>query len=81
MAFFIGSGILPTNSNDSSLGLFNRTGESPPTVGVEFDTNRNDDLHDPDKVTDHVGIDVNNITSINTMWLSNMSLFGDLVLA
>jgi hypothetical protein len=69
MAFFVGTypPSLPKDSNGGFLGLFNNPNNSanydfPPTVAVEFDASRND--WDPSNTIKHVGVDVNNISSV-----------------
>ncbi|RLM74027.1 hypothetical protein C2845_PM15G21020 [Panicum miliaceum] len=69
MAFFVGTypGDLPQDSNGRFLGLvnnhFNPTNTYfPATVAVEFDAFRND--WDPKDTMSHVGVDVNNISSV-----------------
>ncbi|WVZ83178.1 hypothetical protein U9M48_030349 [Paspalum notatum var. saurae] len=68
MAFFVRpyNWSLPQDSRGGYLGLVNNPNNSantyfPPAVGVEFDTNRN--VWDPTNTINHVGVDVNNITS------------------
>ncbi|CAN6180939.1 unnamed protein product [Urochloa humidicola] len=66
MAFFIGTPrqAPPPDSDGGYLGLISNAKNGPPlsTLGVEFDTNRND-WDCPNPVTDHIGIDVNSISS------------------
>ncbi|WVZ83160.1 hypothetical protein U9M48_030333 [Paspalum notatum var. saurae] len=69
MAFFVRPynwSLPPQDSREGFLGLVNNPNNSantyfPPTVGVEFDTNRN--MWDPTNTVNHVGVDVNSITS------------------
>lgn len=78
MAFFIGPPNPPPDSNSMFLGLFsNPTSSSPPprTVGVEFDTNRNDGSDPPSPIADHIGIDINSIVSKNTTGRPNTGPF------
>lgn len=77
MAFFVGppQESLPPDMTGGFLGLVPNSTESPRTVGVEFDTCRN--LWDPQgNVIDHIGVDVNNITSNKTTALKDLSLAG-----
>ncbi|XP_059077096.1 2-acetamido-2-deoxy-D-galactose-binding seed lectin 2-like [Cryptomeria japonica] len=72
LAFFMApfDSKIPENSKGEWLGLFNETtngGFSNRVVAVEFDTYKND--HDPDG--NHVGIDVNSITSVKQVSLSS----------
>ncbi|TVU11470.1 hypothetical protein EJB05_45058 [Eragrostis curvula] len=77
MAFFIGPPSLPSDSRSMFLGLFANSSSSPPqTVGVEFDTCRNDGWDPPASITDHIGIDINNISSANYTSLPNLGLYG-----
>ncbi|XP_051200578.2 L-type lectin-domain containing receptor kinase IX.1 [Lolium perenne] len=69
MAFFVGPypPSMPKDALAGHLGLFtNRNipgnNYTTPTVGVEFDTIRNDDW-DPTGTNCHIGVDVNSITS------------------
>ncbi|KAJ1269816.1 hypothetical protein BS78_06G006900 [Paspalum vaginatum] len=69
MAFFVRpyNWSLPQDSRGGFLGLVNNRNNSantyfPPAVGVEFDTNRN--VWDPNDTINHVGVDVNSITSV-----------------
>jgi hypothetical protein len=68
MAFFVAPypPSLPQDSNGGFLGLFNNPDNTanayfPPTVAVEFDAFKN--VWDPANTVNHVGVDVNNITS------------------
>jgi hypothetical protein len=76
MAFFIGASrlALPPDATGAFLGLLSNTtdgGPPPlPTVGVEFDTCYSEGL-DPPGVIDHIGVDVNNITSVVYKSLGN----------
>jgi hypothetical protein len=90
MAFFIGPPDLPPDSGSMFLGLFSNPSSSsssrrPGTVGVEFDTNRNNvsNLTDaPTNIADHIGIDINSITSKNTTGQSNSDkpfLYGNML--
>ncbi|KAF0900642.1 hypothetical protein E2562_033525, partial [Oryza meyeriana var. granulata] len=81
MAFFVGSPRqdLPPDSPGGFLGLFSNSFYgygSPRTVGVEFDTFRNQMWDPQGEGIDHIGIDVNNITSKNTTMLPILSLAG-----
>ncbi|PUZ48636.1 hypothetical protein GQ55_7G261000 [Panicum hallii var. hallii] len=69
MAFFVGTypPDLPQDSNGGFLGLVNNPSNPantyfPATVAVEFDAFRND--WDPKDTMSHVGVDVNNISSV-----------------
>ncbi|KAF8702607.1 hypothetical protein HU200_032993 [Digitaria exilis] len=68
MAFFVGTypPTLPQDSNGGFLGLVNNPNNPantifPPTVAVEFDALRN--TWDPNDTINHVGVDVNSVTS------------------
>ncbi|XP_062230093.1 L-type lectin-domain containing receptor kinase IX.2-like [Phragmites australis] len=78
MAFFIGPAPLPWDSRSMFLGLFNNpnnpNAQPPETVGVEFDTNWNEG-YDPPNTTDHIGIDVNNITSTKFQRVRSTGLY------
>ncbi|CAN6343739.1 unnamed protein product [Urochloa humidicola] len=67
MAFFVGPfpPSLPPDSDGAFLGLFTNNGQRQPTVGVEFDTfwNQRMELDPTDITTDHIGIDVGNISN------------------
>uniref|UniRef100_A0A0D9X6S7 Protein kinase domain-containing protein n=1 Tax=Leersia perrieri TaxID=77586 RepID=A0A0D9X6S7_9ORYZ len=82
MAFYVGMprDTLPPDSPGAFFGLFPNSFYgygSPRTVGVEFDTFINA-MWDPvgKGSTDHIGIDVNNITSRNYTMLPTLSLSG-----
>uniref|UniRef100_M8BC97 non-specific serine/threonine protein kinase n=1 Tax=Aegilops tauschii TaxID=37682 RepID=M8BC97_AEGTA len=69
MAFFVGPSppSMPTDATGGFLALFNNRGNPantyfPPTVGVEFDTFRNVEW-DPDDAVNHLGLNVNSISS------------------
>ncbi|XP_062228870.1 L-type lectin-domain containing receptor kinase IX.1-like [Phragmites australis] len=81
MAFFVGPypPSLPQDSNGGFLGLFNNPSNPantyfPPTVGVEFDAFKN--TWDPNGTWNHVGVDVNNITSVAYAALPDSSFNG-----
>ncbi|CAN6361769.1 unnamed protein product [Urochloa humidicola] len=81
MAFFVGPfpPSLPPDSDGAFLGLFTRNRQRQPTVGVEFDTfwNQGMELEPTDITTDHIGIDVANISNWRisyTKGLANGSL-------
>ncbi|CAN6229328.1 unnamed protein product [Urochloa humidicola] len=68
MAFFVGTypPILPGDSKGGFLGLVNNPGNPsntnfPAAVAVEFDAFRN--LWDPNDTVNHIGVDVNSVTS------------------
>ncbi|CAL5025755.1 unnamed protein product [Urochloa decumbens] len=68
MTFFVGAypPILPQDSNGGFLGLVNNPGNPantnfPAAVAVEFDAFKND--WDPNGTVNHVGVDVNSVTS------------------
>ncbi|CAN6329802.1 unnamed protein product, partial [Urochloa humidicola] len=67
MAFFVGPfpPSLPPDSDGAFLELFMNNGQRQPTVGVEFDTfwNQGMELDPTDITTDHIGIDVGNISN------------------
>ena len=69
VAFFVGAypPDLPPDSDGGLLGLFDEpfnpvNTNSPATVAVEFDAYKNE--WDPKNTTSHVGVDVNNISSV-----------------
>ncbi|GJM92021.1 hypothetical protein PR202_ga08447 [Eleusine coracana subsp. coracana] len=68
---------MPPDSGSMFLGLFpsQSIGSLPQTVGVEFDTCRNDGW-DPPNITDHTGININSIISKSYTALPNMGLYG-----
>lgn len=81
MAFFLTDypSILPSVSSDSALGLTN-SGNTNATganrfVAVDFDAYENTGL-DPTGASDHIGIDINSVISVNTTRLPNRSLYG-----
>ncbi|TVU11475.1 hypothetical protein EJB05_45063, partial [Eragrostis curvula] len=77
MAFFVGPPSLPLDSRSMFLGLFANSSRSPAqTVGVEFDTCRNDGWDPPANITDHIGININKIISANYTTLPNLGLYG-----
>ncbi|CAL4945815.1 unnamed protein product [Urochloa decumbens] len=82
MAFFVGPfpASLPPDSRGGFLGLFTNYSDdnhpSPQTVGVEFDTCSNPGLDPPDVTADHIGIDINSISSRSYTKLPNMALSG-----
>lgn len=65
-----------SESKDNNLGLYNPNGPNQ-LVAVEFDT-YNNTLNDPEPVgnfTEHVGIDVNSVTSMTTVpWESGIKM-------
>ncbi|CAN6286372.1 unnamed protein product [Urochloa humidicola] len=68
MAFFVGTypPSLPSDSKGGFLGLVNNPGNPantnfPATVAVEFDAFKND--WDPNDTVNHVGVDINSVTS------------------
>jgi len=82
MAFYVGPWPpnLPGDSTGGFLGLFNNPNNPantvfPPTVAVEFDAFRNDGW-DPNNTANHLGVDVNNITSRAYMALPAGSFNG-----
>jgi hypothetical protein len=82
MAFFVGTPGLPPDSGGALLGLFsNNSNNSPPAgiVGVEFDTFKNSGLDPPDVTADHIGIDVNSISSVSHTELPNLALSGTML--
>jgi hypothetical protein len=82
MAFYVGPWPpnLPGDSIGGFLGLFNNPNNTantvfPPTVAVEFDAFRNIGW-DPNNTGNHLGVDVNNITSRAYMALPDGSFNG-----
>ncbi|KAF8702610.1 hypothetical protein HU200_032996 [Digitaria exilis] len=76
MTFFVGTypPTLPQDSNGGFLGLVNNPNNPantyfPPTVAVEFDALRN--TWDPNNTINHVGVDVNSISSVEYTALPN----------
>ncbi|KAF8648628.1 hypothetical protein HU200_064673 [Digitaria exilis] len=83
MAFFVGPfpATLPVDSDGAFLGLFSNNTKDPSSsaaaaVAVEFDTYKNHGLDPPNVTADHIGIDVDNITSANYTALPNLALSG-----
>lgn len=82
LAFFMASypSKLPANSFGSSLGLIaggtTTAFGSDRFIAVEFDTFNNTFDPQPEKSIDHVGIDINSVSSLNTTILPNFSLNG-----
>ena len=81
MAFYVGPWPpnLPGDSRGGFLGLFNNPNNTanavfPPTVAVEFDAFRN--YWDPNNTVNHLGVDVNSITSRAYMALPDGSFNG-----
>ncbi|XP_044431797.1 L-type lectin-domain containing receptor kinase IX.1 [Triticum aestivum] len=82
MGFFVGPypASLPTDASGGFLALFNNRGNPantffPPTVGVEFDTFRNVDW-DPNDTVNHLGVNVNSISSMAYAALPDGSFNG-----
>ncbi|KAF8762428.1 hypothetical protein HU200_009388 [Digitaria exilis] len=69
------------DSDGAFLGLFSNNTKDPSSsaaaaVAVEFDTYKNHGLDPPNVTADHIGIDVDNITSANYTALPNVALSG-----